>query len=390
MSISRKLQLSFMVFGLLMGAMFPFYANFFVEWKEGALIWFVLGCLVAGGIMGAASYWLVNIILLRKLRCVSNIARAIEQGDLRQHIPLKSADVIGEIVDSVNSMSGQLRQLIGQICESSHQLSQMADQLRLLSRDVVDMLAGQRNSAGQFAEAVSDMSHVAKEMVALADNAAGVAQDACEESSHGALIVTEAIGGIETLESDVADGVEVIAKLDVHSERIGGVIDVIRSIAEQTNLLALNAAIEAARAGEQGRGFAVVADEVRTLASRTQESTKAIQQMIEMLQDETHEAVQVMRRADSKAKECVELIEQTAETIAMMKGTATTVNAMNSRMAGEIQRQHQVAEASRTSVTTLEQRTEDFVENAQELEAITDGLAHAAGVLAARVSHFKY
>lgn len=389
MSISRKLQLSFLAFGVLMGVIFPFYAAIFVTWNEGALVWFVIGCLVAGTVMGIVSFWLVNQILLKPLRCVSSIARSIEQGDLTQSIPLKSDDVIGEIVESVNSMSGQLRQLLAEVCASSQQLSQSSEHLRVLSHGVLDMMTVQRQSAGQFAVAVGDMSHVAEEMTALANKAAGVAQDADEEAMQGALVVTEAIGGIETLEGDVAEGVEVIAKLDVHSDRISGVIDVIRSIAEQTNLLALNAAIEAARAGEQGRGFAVVADEVRTLASRTQESTKEIQQMIELLLLETREAVQVMRRADNKAKECVELIEQTAETIAMMKGTATTVNNMNSMMANEIERQRQVAEASRVSVTRLEQGAEDFVSSAQQLEEITEVLAGAAKVLAARVGQFK-
>jgi len=202
-------------------------------------------------------------------------------------------------------------------------------------------------------------------------------------------VVTEAIGGIDSLLSEIGQAAEVIKRLGEQSDNVGVVLDVIRGIAEQTNLLALNAAIEAARAGEQGRGFAVVADEVRTLATRTHESTQEIQAMIEKLQLGARDAVKAMENASSKAQDESDHVERAAESLAMIAGQVSGINDMNTQIATAAEEQTKVTEDINRNVVNISQRADATAENARRNQEVSEELVALAAQLDELVSRFK-
>jgi methyl-accepting chemotaxis protein len=329
-SILRNLLMSFLAFGLFMGIIFPFYADFFVTWNEGMKTWFVLGCLVAGSMIGVSNYFLCRYILLNKLKRISQVSTAISNGDLSLVCNMKSHDLIGEIIDSFNFMAKNLREMIGQISESAQVLEsdiqQMSDNF---SKTQLGM-SEQEVKTQQIDIAIHDLETDAQEISQKANNAREMSSEVKSQANESAFIATQAIGSISALSNSVEKTTAVIQALEEKSNEIGVVIDVIRGIAEQTNLLALNAAIEAARAGEQGRGFAVVADEVRTLATRTQESTLQIESIINELQNGSKEAVKVMNNAKTQSLNTEENFENAAiilsEIAAIVDSISETIN----------------------------------------------------------------
>lgn len=232
------------------------------------------------------------------------------------------------------------------IAVSSEQLLQIAD---TNSKDI----ARQTEETQQMATAITEMTATVQEVARSASEAADAASHADSESQAGADVVNQTIASIGELVSEVESAVSVISTLESESENIGMVLDVIRNIADQTNLLALNAAIEAARAGEQGRGFAVVADEVRSLASRTQESTQEIQQMMERLQNGTGEAVRVMHSSQEKTRETVAKAQLAGTSLESIKASVSTIHAMNTQIASAAEEQGVVANEINRSVVNI-------------------------------------
>ncbi len=311
-SILRNLLIAFLLFGVVMGLVFPFYAEFFVDWKEGMKGWFVLGCIIAGLSIGIANYYLCKLILLRKLQRISQVSMAISQGDLSLKCSMKSDDLVGEIINSFNLMAENLKSMIGQIGESANILESDISQMSNVFLKTQKGMQVQENQTESVDRAVGELETDAQEISDRAKQARKISDDVKGQTSEAILITTEAIDSITALSSSVEKTTHVIKALEEKSTEIGLVIDVIRGIAEQTNLLALNAAIEAARAGEQGRGFAVVADEVRTLATRTQESTFQIESIINELQNGSTQAVEVMAIAKKQSFSTEESFENAA------------------------------------------------------------------------------
>ncbi len=388
-SILRNLLITIVSFGLLIGGVFPFFADFFVEWKDGMFGWFMAGCLVAGGAIGVANYWMVNVILLKRLKRISEIAYAISQHDISHECKIQSHDMIGEIVDAFNQMAVNLRDMIGQISGATTQLAAAAEETSTITDETSRGIQAQQSEIDSIASAMNEMTGTVQEVARNAADASGAAGEADREAKNGALVATEAIGGIDALQSEVDAAAQVIRNLEKESENIGSVLDVIRGIAEQTNLLALNAAIEAARAGEQGRGFAVVADEVRTLASRTQHSTQEIQDMITTLQDGTGNAVKVMQGAQDKAQDSADLVEKAAESLAEIAGSVSAINDMNTMIASAAEEQSAVAAEMQTNMNNIREVVDRSAEGAQQTAQASEELARLAANQQALMAQFK-
>ncbi|GBE10762.1 methyl-accepting chemotaxis protein McpS [bacterium BMS3Abin12] len=388
-SILRRLFLSFLAFGIASGLIFAGIIIFSTHWISGMEYWFVLGCLVAGAIVALANYSLLNVILLRKLRKLAVAANAISGGDVRRRCEIESNDLIGEIVGSFNRMGENLCGVIGQIMNSTAQLASATEQMSVVIERSGEGLKLQQHETDQVATAINEMSATAQEVARNTAQAAQAAQQADVETRNGKLVATEAITAIDALAGAVGKASGVIHELESESGNIGVVLDVIRGIAEQTNLLALNAAIEAARAGEQGRGFAVVADEVRTLASRTQKSTQEIQEMIERLQAGADNAVHVMDQAGGMAKSGQDQVEKAAESLASIAVAVATINDMNTQVASAAEEQSAVTEEIHRNVVAISQVSTETADGARQSATASQQLARLAAELQELVSQFK-
>jgi len=388
-SILRNLLIASIGFGLAMGASFPVFAQFFVDWKEGMFTWFVAGCLIAGVALGAANYWLVNVILLQKLRRISEVANAISRNDVSHHCNMESHDLIGEIITSFNRMAENLRKMIGEISGATTQLASAAEEMSAVTDEASKGVQQQQAEIEHVATAMNEMTATVQEVAQNAASAAQSAQAADSDARAGALVSTEALAGIECLVSEVEKAAGVIHRLEQESENIGMVLDVIRGIAEQTNLLALNAAIEAARAGEQGRGFAVVADEVRTLASRTQQSTQEIQEMIERLQAGAVDAVKVMEEAQNMATTSSEQVEKAAESLGEIAGAIATINDMNTQIASAAEEQSAVAAEINANVANIRDVSDQTAAGAQQTASASEELARLSAQLQGLMAQFR-
>jgi methyl-accepting chemotaxis protein len=388
-SILRNLLLASIGFGLLMGVLFPFFAGFFVEWKEGMFGWFTAGALVAGAVVGLGNYWLVNVILLGKLRRISEIANAISNHDISHHCNMVSHDLIGEIVTSFNQMAENLRSMMGQISGATTQLAAAAEEMSAITDEANRGVQKQQADVEQVAMAMSEMTSSVQDVARSAAVAADSARDADSAAKGGALVATEAIGGIDSLVGEVEKAAKVIQKLEQETENIGMVLDVIRGIAEQTNLLALNAAIEAARAGEQGRGFAVVADEVRTLASRTQKSTQEIQQMIERLQSGAVDAVRVMEEARVQAQSSSDQVEKAAESLGHIAGAVSGINDMNAQIASAAEEQSAVSAEISNAIASIREVSDQVAAGAQQTASASEELARLSATQQELMARFR-
>jgi methyl-accepting chemotaxis protein len=293
-SILRNLLLSFLGFGLGVALVFPFYADFFVEWKPGMLPWFVGGCVVAGLSIGVANYYLLNTILLAKLRRIAEVANQISRKDLTHSCAMQSADTIGEIVASFNAMSTNLRALIGDTRQLSDGVSHDARDIHVFLDGVAGQLREQSQQVDGIRGAVNEMADTVGDIARHASTTADRGRTAAEQAAAGGRIVQATIAGMEEISSHVGEAAQAVEGLRAQSQQIDAIVRTIHDIADQTNLLALNAAIEAARAGEQGRGFAVVADEVRKLAERTTSATGEISAMIAAIHVSINQTVETI------------------------------------------------------------------------------------------------
>ena len=352
-SILKNLFLAFLSFGLILGAVFPLWAGFFVEWKEGMHGWFVLSCIVAGLTIGFANYWLLKIVLLKRLQCISSTALLISGNDLTKQLDVTSFDMVGDIARSFNHMTDNLRHVISEIMDVSHRLSSTCSTMNTITHETQEKVEQQREQTENVANSISNMSVKVQEMANNANDASTAVSNASDETEKGQKEVNSTIHSIGNLADNVSSTSDALEKLAKDSENIGTVIDVIKSIAEQTNLLALNAAIEAARAGEQGRGFAVVADEVRTLASRTQESTKEIEQMIEQLQTASSQAVKVMGQGKEQAQESVSQASLAGQSLETISSSVAMIATMNSSIATLATEQNHVTDEINSNISLM-------------------------------------
>ncbi len=389
-SILKTLFLGHLGLGLLVGAALPLLIGLFADWKPGSEGWFWLVSLAAGAAIGLVNYGLTRVLLIKKLASMSEVATAISHNDISHDCDLESHDTLGAMVSAFNNMTANLRRMIGRIANSAGTLEATSDRFNTIAGQFVDGIDRQQSESRQAVDAISQMKSSAQQVNDMAAQAADATSLANDQAKQGALIATEAISAIFSLADEVGKANQVIIDLEGNSEHIGVVLDVIRGIAEQTNLLALNAAIEAARAGEQGRGFAVVADEVRTLASRTQESTEEIERMISNLQDESRNAANVMERAKEKADATEGRFEEAAELLAEISGALAEINEMNRHIAGTSSNQTTLVDTAMESIGHIEAVTEQSSNGIQLAMEEMATLGEEVKTLSSIVGEFKH
>ena len=278
---------------------------------------------------------------------------------------------------------------MSQVIDDSSNLVGVASHLKDISSSSSNSALQQQSQIEQVATAMNEMTATATEVATNARSAADAAQNADGDVNSGMVIVEQTVTSINSLAAEVERANDVIRTLQSDSEEIGSVLDVIRGIAEQTNLLALNAAIEAARAGEQGRGFAVVADEVRTLASRTQQSTEEIQKMIERLQSGANDAVHVMEESHIQAKNSVDQAGKTGDALKKITLAVNTINQMNLEISNAAGQQTEVAREIDMNLNQINQASHESVSNAGEASQESENLNQLASHLQELMQQFK-
>ncbi|GAB6044076.1 methyl-accepting chemotaxis protein [Endothiovibrio diazotrophicus] len=298
-------------------------------------------------------------------------------GDLTARVDVAGRDEVGLLAAELNQFLTTLQHLIREVAGTTEQVANAAEELSVITRETGGNIDEQRGATDQVATAVTELTATVHEVARNAEDAAGSAHQADENSRRGHEVVASAVEAIERLAADVERTAVAIGELEANSQNIGGVLDVIRGIAEQTNLLALNAAIEAARAGEQGRGFAVVADEVRTLASRTQQSTQEIQQMIEGLQSGSRNAVEVMEVARGNARTSVDQAGGAASALEEITRAVAKISDMNTQIATAAQEQSAVTEEINRNIVAISTAAEH---NADSSDRVTDASNQLAGL----------
>ncbi|WP_075187794.1 methyl-accepting chemotaxis protein [Teredinibacter haidensis] len=361
------------------------------ETQKNAAV-FQLSALLIFGILSVAFLWFVlpRFALIRLNQLLERITDMAEgEGDLTQRLQASSKDEFGQISTEFNKFIGKLQESIKGILNTSGELSESTNIIKDASARTSDTLDNQRQEISMAAAAINEMGATIAEVARNTTGAAEKAKQAESCAGEGQSIVQAMVSGIEGLANDIQSSANAIQNLKENTVNVGAVLDVIRGIAEQTNLLALNAAIEAARAGEQGRGFAVVADEVRTLAQRTQESTQEIRDVIEQLQVGADQAVDQMGSSQEKVSASVTTALKAGASLNSITEAVKQIVDLNVQIAAAAEEQSTATEEINRNMNNITYQTDETAESAKTSASTAEIIFQHTNTLNSTLNRFK-
>jgi methyl-accepting chemotaxis protein len=357
------------------------------ELKKNSML--ILASSALALLVGLVAAWFITRVIVAPLRSVIHVAQQIASGDLSATIDVTRRDEIGQLMQAMQQMGAGLSQIVSGLQAGIEQLASSAQSLSAVTEQTNLEVSTQKEETEQVATAMNQMTATVHDVARNAEEAAQAAQTADGKVETGQQVVRQSMARIEQLADSASSASSSIESLSAEIQNIGTVLSVIKSVAEQTNLLALNAAIEAARAGEQGRGFAVVADEVRALARRTQQSTEEIERLVSALRSAAHSSVQQIQSSGELVKLAVSDALQTESALGSIAAAVSLIQQMNQQIAAAAEEQSSVAEEINRSVTSIRASADQSSLAMQGNAASSIELAQLGIELKGMVGHFR-
>ena len=360
------------------------------EVESGINLQFIL--LFIGLTLGIIAAWLISAMISKNLNAAVEAMRDVAEGegDLTKRLKVKGNDEIAQLSTAFNTFSAKVADLVSEVAEVSTQLSTASSEMNELAGKTQQAMVLQLEKVDNVSASMTEISRQVDDISQSTEKAAEISRQTDEESAEGKRIVNESIHIVTKLKQDFEGATTTVKVVEDDAESIGSVLDVIQGIAEQTNLLALNAAIEAARAGEQGRGFAVVADEVRTLASRTQDSTLEIKTIIDRLQSGSSKAVQVMMNGTEQVQSSVDSTDMVGASLEKISLSVAKINAMNSQIAAATEEHLSVSTQVNQGVNDISSVAQTASEDVEQMTSSSQGVAKLTEKLQSLVGQFHY